>query len=140
MNIKNLWYTKSEIIFLCHTKMKFYFFDTWLYFCCYVTTKIYHHGIILNNVRNKSSVLLEKQFFVEFCVFFLFVCFIFFLLVLAFFYYNLRGECHEILWILYYFNRSRWAVHFWKLYWNKIFSREGLIGSKKMAWFVLLSD
>ena len=29
---------------MSHVKRKVYlFFDTWLYFCCYVTIKIYHH-------------------------------------------------------------------------------------------------
>ena len=67
MNIKKLWCTKNEIIFLCHAKMKFYFsltrdsifVPTWQQ--KYMSP--WHN--ILNNVQNKSLVLHEKQFCVE---------------------------------------------------------------------------
>ena len=35
---------KTTLAFLCHLKMKVYlFFDTWIYFCCYVTIEIYDY-------------------------------------------------------------------------------------------------
>ena len=61
----------------------------------------------------------RKTIFCRILCLFLFLFYFLYCWFWLFFHYNLRGECHEILWILYYFNPSRRAVHLWKLYWNK---------------------
>ena len=59
--VKFVMYKKTMLIFLCNTKMNF-FFDTWLYFWCYVIIKIYHHDITVLKAENQNLVLQKKTF------------------------------------------------------------------------------
>ena len=69
MNIK-IWDAKETKLFFCVTqKWNFIFYDTWLYFCCYVTTKIHHHDMYFKqfpkqkfDVARKTILCRNKKF------------------------------------------------------------------------------
>ena len=59
--VKLVMHKNTMLIFFVQYKTEILlFFDTWLYYCCYVIIKIYHHDITILKAQNKNLVLQKK--------------------------------------------------------------------------------